>query len=317
MSKTHEQFMLEFEKRQPNNFKNIEVISKYIKALEGIEARCKLDNHRWKPTPSGLLNGKGCPVCGGTMQKTHEQFMHEFELKQPISFSKIKIIGKYKKALEHIECQCLVCNDVWNTTTPSGLLNGRGCTKCSHFESRKNLRKTKEQFLKEFKDKQPHNYKTIEVIGEYMSLNTKIEAICKIDGHEWSPTPEKLLLGRGCPKCRASHGEKVIDYLLKEKDVKNKPQKTFKDLIGLGGSVLRFDFAIKQKNNIIGLIEYNGQQHYSPTWFANKRTKDEREASFKIQQVHDNYKIEYSIKNKIPLLIIPYWYYDDYRKIIR
>lgn len=64
------------------------------------------------------------------------------------------------------------------------------------------------------------------------------------------------------------------------------------------------------------MIEYNGQQHYFPVRFNNSTTEIQAENNFKIQQIHDNSKIEYSIQNKIPLLIIPYWELNNIEKLL-
>jgi hypothetical protein len=42
----------------------------------------------------------------------------------------------------------------------------------------------------------------VEVVGEYTNSGTGIDCICKICHHFWSPTPNHLKGGEGCPKCR-------------------------------------------------------------------------------------------------------------------
>jgi len=39
------------------------------------------------------------------------------------------------------------------------------------------------------------------VMGEYINNKTGIECQCEKCGHVWKPTPDKLLQGRGCPRC--------------------------------------------------------------------------------------------------------------------
>ena len=43
----------------------------------------------------------------------------------------------------------------------------------------------------------------IDIIGDYVNTATKILCKCKVCGNEWMVTPNKLLQGRGCPKCAA------------------------------------------------------------------------------------------------------------------
>lgn len=58
-------------------------------------------------------------------------------------------------------------------------------------------KKTHEEFVEEMKVKNPN----IEILGRYVNSTTKILCKCKIDGNEWYASPDKLLAGRGCPRC--------------------------------------------------------------------------------------------------------------------
>jgi predicted nucleic acid-binding Zn-ribbon protein len=62
-------------------------------------------------------------------------------------------------------------------------------------------RKTHEEYVAEVATKNPN----IEVVGNYIDAKTKILHRCKIDGHEWKPSPDSVLSGRGCPKCRGRY----------------------------------------------------------------------------------------------------------------
>ena len=59
--KTHKEYILEVAIKNPN----IEVIGTYVDAKTSILHRCKRDNHKWQAKPNNILNGRGCPVCGG------------------------------------------------------------------------------------------------------------------------------------------------------------------------------------------------------------------------------------------------------------
>lgn len=41
----------------------------------------------------------------------------------------------------------------------------------------------------------------IAIIGEYTKAQEPIRAKCLVCGHEWDPTPNRLLVGKGCPNC--------------------------------------------------------------------------------------------------------------------
>ena len=72
------------------------------------------------------------------------------------------------------------------------------------------------------------------------------------------------------------------------------------DLYGINGGYLRFDFAIIENNSVKRLIEFDGPQHSKFTNIFND------EADFLALQEHDKRKNDYSLKEGIPLVRIPY-----------
>ncbi len=128
-------------------------------------------------------------------RKTHEQFIKEFNEKNP-NANHIEILGEYVKNSTPLPCKCKIDGYEWNCR-PSHLLGSKStkptnCPMCSG-----KARKTTEYFKKEIKEINPN----IEILGEYINSSTKILCKCKIDGHEWSPIPDNLLQKHGCPKC--------------------------------------------------------------------------------------------------------------------
>lgn len=109
----------------------------------------------------------------------------------------IRIIGKYQKALEHIEVECLVCGHIWNPT-PNKLLIGRSCPECAKEIRASKQRKTHEQFVKDVAAVNPN----INICSKYFNSTTKVELECKICNHHWFSEPNNILEGRGCPNCK-------------------------------------------------------------------------------------------------------------------
>ena len=58
--KTHEEFVLEMKKVNPN----IEIIGKYKTTNDKIECKCSIHNYFWESYPYHLLSGHGCIKCG-------------------------------------------------------------------------------------------------------------------------------------------------------------------------------------------------------------------------------------------------------------
>ena len=94
--------------------------------------------------------------------------------------------------------------------------------------------------------------------------------------------------------CLRSKGEYQIEQLLKEYNIKYIREYSFSDLVD--DLPLRFDFAIFNENKLIGLIEFQGEQHYIPSNGFYNETLIE----------HDKMKKEYCKNHNIPLIEIRY-----------
>lgn len=165
----------------------IEVVGIYIDAKTKILHRCKIDNYEWMVAPYKILDGRGCPKCGGTMKKTHEEYIDEVAKINP----NIEVIGRYDGMTTKILHKCKIDGYEWYTK-PNGILHGQGCPRCSKVE-----RYGHEGYINRVEKLNPN----IEVVGKYMESKTKILHRCKIDGYEWNAFPSVILHGGGCPKC--------------------------------------------------------------------------------------------------------------------
>jgi hypothetical protein len=116
---------------------------------------------------------------------------------------------------------------------------------------------------------------------------------------EFLQTPKGHLKGRGCPLCNSSRGEEEVSFILNKYCDKIVPQKTFRRCKGKIKTSLRFDFMIKV-NGHVGLVEFNGLQHYVPVgFFGGKKAL----ASYKVR---DQIKIDYCKRREFPLIILRY-----------
>lgn len=101
--------------------------------------------------------------------------------------------------------------------------------------------------------------------------------------------------------CLKSKGEMLINQWLQENKICFQPQYSLNEIILDSGRRPFFDFAIfNQNNKLLGLIEYNGKQHYEVTGGWN--TKE----TFNTTQYRDRQKMEQCMKLNIPLYIISY-----------
>ena len=76
-------------------------------------------------------------------------------------------------------------------------------------------RLTHEEFMEKFYVKN-ENAENIEILGEYINNRTKIKCKCKIDGYEWEATPNNLLNGTGCHKCKSNKEKKTHKEFINE-----------------------------------------------------------------------------------------------------
>lgn len=113
------------------------------------------------------------------------------------------------------------------------------------------------------------------------------------------------------PKMRnESRREKVLS-VLNNLDIECIPQYSFDDCFLI--NKLKYDFYLPTYNAV---IEYDGEQHYKPVDFANNGKEWAIELLIKNQE-RDSFKNRYCEENRIPLLRIPYWKYEETETLIK
>lgn len=240
-----------------------------------------------------------CPECaherslinpefpGNKNKKSTEKFQAEVQQVNP----DIEIIGEYTGMDTEVKCRNTTCGHVY-TASPRNLLRGTGCWECYGTK-----RKTTEEFIDEV-EKLEEDY---EIIGSYINDNTKIAVEHLTCGTEYQVTPRNFLSGRRCPFCKSSKGERYIEKVLIKYGVPFVREKGVLGLYSDRGRPLRFDFITP-----LGVIEYNGIQHYEPIEFFGGVE------GYKTLVKHDNRKKEFTEDKNIPLHII---HYKDYERI--
>jgi hypothetical protein len=168
-------------------------------------------------------------------------------------------------------------------------INGYGCYKCALQAKTK----SKEVFIIESNKIHNNQYNYDKFI--YINRNTPGIIICIKHNCEFLQTPASHLLGCKCPKCsiRYSRGEEKIENWLIAHKIVYITQHKFNDC--KDKHKLPFDFYLPDYNIC---IEFDGAQHYEPTYGFHNLTKVIK---------HDNIKTQYCFNNKIKLIRIPYW----------
>jgi len=308
MKKTHEEFIEELYNLVQDEYIVLEnYIDSNTKLLTRHNSK-ECNYHEWGISPSNLLSGVQCPICqhrkqGEARRKSQEVFESQI---YNIYGDKYIVKGKLEGVDIPIEVYCTICNKSW-FPFPSHLTNKHGCPHCAG-----NALKTTNEFSKQVKEKHNDRYT---VIGEYINAKTKIEILCNICNDPWLILPNNLIRDYGgCPTCNLNRAELAIKECLTQKQINYKPQYKFDDCRNI--KPLPFDSAILDKyNNVIGLIEADGQQHYEPVRFGGI-SQEKAEENFIETKKRDKIKTDYCLTHNIPLLRIKYDQFDNIEQII-
>lgn len=263
--------------------------------------------------PHNHLSGNICPECSkenrriklinkhGSLIEKHPLLCKEWSNKNKlgpenyISNSRIKVWWN-----------CSKCRHIWESRIEARV-KGHGCWKCA-VKYRANILLTptnKSNLLYKFPNIcQEWSSKNNSSPDKYnYGSNQKVWWICnqcKID--YFTSIRNRTVSDSGCPRCsRKSKGETIIEnYLINNKFLYKKEYR-IKEC--KSKYPLPFDFAIfDENNNLLGLIEYNGIQHYKykkDGYFSSKVTLEEIKKRDKIKE-------DYCKNNNIKLLQIPY-----------
>ena len=144
------------------------------------------EGHMWKANPDDVMRGNGCPNCANRVKLTAKV------VNERLAGRKIKLVGDCAGGNRKDQTFRCVEGHQWETT-PSSVLNGRGCSVCS------GKAELSESIVNErIADRQ------IKIIGEYSGSLSKATFQCG-HGHKWNATPDSVMRGNGCPSC-AEHG---------------------------------------------------------------------------------------------------------------
>ncbi len=180
------------------------------------------------------------------------------------------------------------CGNVYEVF-PSNFLTGYRCPYC-YIEARK---KTYVQFKREVFDMVEDEYTFLDT---YVNNHTKLRVKHNKCGNVYEVQPTDFFShNERCPYCNISHGEDLINKILKSLNINYGIQKTFDDLKDTQS--LSYDFYIPSQAI---LIEYQGIQHYQPVDYFGG------ESSFETQQKHDKMKLDYAKNNGYKLITVPY-----------
>lgn len=201
-------------------------------------------------------------------------------------------------------CKCGLCGNIYSVSRDS-LVNGKsGC--CNHCKSIKIRQAAVERGLTSWEKGQVFGFLTVIDRGTPKGNHTFLKCKCRC-GNEVEVRLEHLK-GQGrkgrtisCGCASMSSGEIKIMQLLEQSNIDFKMQYRIADF----SMSAPFDFAIFQNEQLLGLIEFDGEQHFKAVdhWGG--------EAQLELQQERDQKKNKWCEENNIRLVRIPYTEYDN------
>ncbi len=208
---------------------SLNTLNKNITVLERVSyngklkflVKCDIDGYEWVASKPQLLV-RGCAKCSGNAKKSHDEFVSEVRTINP----NIDVVGYYSGAKNKIRFRCRLDGHEWDAA-PSNIIFGRGCPKCGG-----SLPLSDKDFVARVATISP----MIKILSKYVKSSEKVEALCTIDGHVWKTTPNKLLFGRGCPKC-AGNMKRTQEEFVEEIKTINPKVKITGEYCGRGNTV--------------------------------------------------------------------------------
>ncbi len=202
-----------------------------------------------------------------------------------------------KKHMTYWRCKCKCGNEI--TYSQEVLHKGRAIS-CGCKKSEFNLDLTGQRF----------GYLTVtKLLGRKYINNTTdsvIEWECKCDcGKTKIVRQNNLLFGNvhSCGCMNRSYGELLIYNYLKKYDFDFVEQYRINNCRNI--LPLPFDFALFSNSKLVGLIEFDGKQHFKPSKF-NKCSEEQAIENYMVCVKRDGIKTEYCKNNNIKLLRITY-----------
>lgn len=304
-----------FLKRLNSKFGDKIKTSKFIfegMGFKGIFTCINPEHGDFETTPNILIRSThGCPKCAieytcNKSKLTKEELINKSQEKfgDKITFEKTIFVDMYTKTI----FTCIKHKDF--ETTPTNLMQSKyGCQQCGNDA----MGATQDEVLIQFNQKYPcgrYDY------SEFIYYGNKIKSIiiCRKkfkNGEEHGKflrRPFDHLYGVGCPKCRTSQGERIIENIAVASGVKIITQFKFSDC--KDKNPLAFDGYFPEYD---ACVEFDGCHHFSPEFLDSigyKYPSYHTQAKYEDTKFKDTKKTDFCLTTNRPLLRIPFYDVD-------
>lgn len=200
-ARTHEQFLIDLEERQPNIFKQYEIVGQYIKADKPIRVKCLLCGLETDKRPDYLLKGNGCTGCKRT---NTTEFISKLLKRFPDNIVKYDYSNTVVNGMSsRISYKCLTCGHTIINQCANDHYQGYGCPSCAG-----NLRFTKSMLVEKSVQKFGSIY-DFSVTEDFVGKSKKIKLSCPEHGVVETTPLLHLKSKTGCPKCYRYEAEEI------------------------------------------------------------------------------------------------------------
>lgn len=282
-SKTHEQYVVDLAKINPN----IKVIDTYINKKIKLKHKCLIDGHEWEVAPHSILTHKtGCPKCNTKKPKTHEEYVNQITKINP----NIEVLETYINNITPITHRCINCKHKMYKQ-PCYMIQKCYCPVC---EGKGRVIGPPPQYKNSIWDSEYKEHFSIYLTEEQMKKYTlhndeTIKVSCPYCGNI-KETKIRYLFERGLPcvcSDSVSYPNKFIYEFLNQLNITY-----IKEFSPDWNKNARYDIYIPSLSCI---IENHGSQHYEECSLISRTLKDE--------QINDSIKKEKAYKNHIKFYV--------------
>jgi len=283
---TQEQIIEQFRKIHGNKYDYSKV--NYIKKHSEVCIICPIHGEFWMQPNNHIVGKNNCPKCSKKYKWTTEEWIEEAKRihGNKYDYSKVKYIDAHTKV-------CIICpehGEFWQSpTNHTHLTQHRGCPKCN-----KGIKYTQDEWIELANKRHVGIYDYSKV--NYKDSNAKVCIFCKKCNNEFWQLPNAHMAGQGCPHCKKSKIEIIVEKILNSKNILYFYEyRKFKWL--KNKKLLELDFYLPDYNIA---IECQGRQHFEERkWFGGIK-------QLNILQNNDRIKKELCEKNNLSLYYINY-----------
>lgn len=220
---------------------------------------CPKHGEFWQKAGNHLL-GRGCCKCGhertnASKVLSNEEFILRANVRHnnKYNYDKTNYLGFDKDVI----VTCPIHGD-FLVNAHQHISNLTGCPECAKL-TQGPARSNTQEFIEKAVAVHGSKYDYSKV--DYVLATKKVEIVCPKHG-SFLMTPNKHLIGEGCPKCSETKGEQLVSKILSESNYIFDTQYVIPVVSDIRDNI-RIDFVVKNQD-ITYLIEYHGIQHYQP-----------------------------------------------------